>query len=136
MKSFSKNSLINLINTTDSDIVVAITNVSRYFTIRLNTTEYNTGIGEDNTMNFIQHWELVEYETSDSGDYFIFRMMGYPPIPLNNFIDTLRFEGKQFRVSTEEIMEIINNLKAQGIEKYQTKNLKLISVLNDYLFKR
>jgi hypothetical protein len=134
MKTFSKDAFIRLVIDSNSDFVVAKGETSQSFTVRLNATESQTEIGFDNSKVFTQHWELSNFEKTNEGDFFVFKMWGYPPLPLNNFVDTLRFEGKQMKIPAEGILYVIENFKKQGLPDYQNENLKKIDVLGEYLF--
>lgn len=134
MKTFTKNDFISLIIKTHSDFVISKDDKTRSFTVRLRATELQSGIGNNDTKPFLQIWELKNVEMLDTGDNFIFEMWGYPPSPLNNFVDSMRFEGMQMRVAVEAIIHIVNDLREQGSMDYQTDNLKKIDVLGKYMF--
>jgi hypothetical protein len=136
MKTFTKEIFIDLIINTKSEFVIAKNNQGYYFTIKLNTSEKVTDIGDNSNKIFTQHWELVGTDISNAGKYFIFKMWGFPPTPMNNFISTMQFEGKQFKVSFDAIFYIVDNLKSQGVPDFQQNTLEKIEILKDYLFSK
>lgn len=106
---------------------------SWFFTINFFTTELSTGIGLNNSNQFKQTWELVEFVPEG----FKFMMWGEAPAPHNGFINTMQHEGKNLIVETKDLIDflkwlILSDFKNFHNSNFELRNLKNCQVLNSF----